>query len=42
MHDPEHQPGPALFKTQVGKVITAVIGLFMAAFSLLVFVLDLW
>lgn len=41
MHDPEHQPGPALFKTPVGSAITALIGLILAAVSLLVFVFDL-
>lgn len=41
MHDPEHQSGPALFDIRVGTVMTAVIGLIVAAFSLLVFVLDL-
>lgn len=41
MHDPEHQPGPALFDIRIGTVMTAVIGLIVAAFSLLVFVFDL-
>jgi hypothetical protein len=41
MHDPEHQPGPALFDIRVGTVIAALIGLILAAFSLLVFVFDL-
>jgi hypothetical protein len=41
MDDAEHQPGPALFKTAVGKAITAVIGSIALAVSLLVFVLNL-
>lgn len=41
MHGHKHQPEPTLIKTRIGTVITAVIGVFMAAFSLLVFVLDL-
>ncbi len=41
MHDHEHQPGPTLIKTQVGSTITVVIGLIVAAASLLVFVFDL-
>lgn len=41
MHDPEHQPGPALFNIRVGTAIAALIGLILAAFSLLVFVFDL-
>lgn len=41
MHDPEHQSGPALFTIRVGTAIAAVIGLILAAFSLLVFVFDL-
>lgn len=40
MRDGEHSEA-ALLKRPVGTVITAVIGLFMTAFSLLVFVLDL-
>jgi hypothetical protein len=41
MHDHEHQPGPALFKTAVGTAITALIGLILAVASLLLFVFDL-
>jgi hypothetical protein len=41
MDGAEHQPGPALFKTAVGKAITAVIGSIAVAVSLLVFVLNL-
>jgi hypothetical protein len=41
MHDPEHQHGPALFRIPVGTAIAALIGLILAAFSLLVFVFDL-
>jgi hypothetical protein len=41
MRDQEHQPEPTLIKTPVGSAITAVIGLIVAAISLLLFVLDL-
>ena len=41
MRDPEHQPGSTLINTPVGSAITAVIGLILAAVSLLVFVFDL-
>lgn len=41
MHDHEHQPGPTLIKTPVRSAITALIGLILAAASLLLFVFDL-
>jgi hypothetical protein len=41
MIDREHQPKPELFKTQVWPIFTAVIGLLVAAISLIGFVLDL-
>ena len=41
MREPEHQPKPALFKTPVGPVITALVGLIAAAVFLRMFVLYL-
>jgi len=41
MRDTEHQPEAALLKRPVGTVITGLIGLIVAAVSLLMFVLDL-
>jgi hypothetical protein len=41
MDDHGHQPESALFKAPVGAAITVVIGLIVAAVSLLVFVFDL-
>ena len=41
MDDAEHQPEPALFNIRVGTAITAVVGLVLAAVSLMVFVFDL-